>query len=489
MYKFKDFVSLLLEANVYKHTEMSYKFNEEGKKKFPELSDISLSFSASKDFDDNSPIYSISNSKVKKITKEEALDLLKSSEKNVLYKSDGSDGTYFVMQGNVNLVVQITEKTSTDIKEGLVIYFYLLDINEKPNSNNILSIIEELKGISTSSVNNKTANDIKDWLENFKISKKNMELLTDFWSCADLIKSKIGPGFLVTRTGIFDKIRDIASKITNFPPDKWCPGDVYVINENFLQDIEKHLNGIDINAPDAIGQLNLIFNEEFNFNDTGMEAKIPHLGKCIAVSLKQEEARGGKAKEFLKSLTNEQTEYNLTKEEIDLFKTNKIDEIFKNIEEIRERIEKISQKAPVTIELIQERGYNNRSSSILKYAALKLAYFLIKDPNSLDENILKATGFGLSLSGVNPTFFKVIGSTTGTAKLEKFNSGETITLLYDGLKSKNSKIIIRDLNSNNSISFEFLIRKGEENKMIVLEARTNGNTQATLEIKRILDVK
>jgi hypothetical protein len=90
----------------------------------------------------------------------------------------------------------------------------------------------------------------------------------------------------------------------------------------------------------------------------------------------------------------------------------------------------------------------------------------------------------MSLTGINPTFFKVVGNPKGIAKFEKFPNGDMIYLMDGGLNNKNSNIEIIDLNSNTSISFKLKIKKGEEEKFIHLKCKPNGNTQSTLEIEK-----
>lgn len=484
MLKYSDFVDAILEGNMWRHLDVSYKFNDNGKKSklLSNLSDISLSHSTDTSFGE-SDIFYLKGQSVTKINPKEATELLKSN-KTVLFKSDANDESYFIADGDIKTVVQINDKTTTGVKEGLVIYFYYSNINEIPTNTNISNIIKSLLNLSVDYIDNKTNKEIKEWLNNFKISKKNIDYMVDFWSSAQAIKNNIGPNHMLIRTGLFDEIRSLGSKITRLPADKWNPGDIYAIDKSRLSIINSHIKSINPNLPDAIGQLNLIFSDTFSFSTGENEAE----GTVVAISLKQEKALAGKAKEFLKSLTDTQSEYNLTKEELDLFDTDK-EELIKRINSYRKDISSLVKKAETTIILQQDNDFKSNNDSILKkYASIKLAHFLVRDPRKMDENIIKACGFGMSLVEVNPTFFKCIGSTKGVAKIDKFSAGQTITLLYDGLKSKGSEITIIDLNSNAAIKFLFKIRKGEDNKFVQLTCKPNGNTQATLEIEKITQI-
>jgi len=491
MLKYTEFLKLLegeepiLEGNMWKHTEVSYKFNDTGlrSKNISSLGDISMSYSTDTSFGNSEIIY-LSGQSITKIDATKAMELLKSN-KTVLFKSDGSDETYFVSTGDVKTVVQINEKTTTGVKEGMVIYFYESNINEIPSLHNLANVINKLRSVTSKGVDSKTAKEISEWLANFKLSKKNLDTLVDFWSSAQAIKNNIGAGKMLTRTGIFDDIRSLGNKITKLPADKWNPGDIYAIDDNKLSDIQSYYKSINLNVPDAIGQLNLLFSDSFGFESN----ENPIEGSVVSISLKQEKAQAGKAKEFLKSLTDEQSEYNLTKEEIALYDTDK-NELIKRIEDMRKTISNLVKKSETTIKLQQDSNFPSKDETILKkYASIKLAYFLLKDPSKMDENIIKACGFGMSLTQVNPTFFKCVGSSKGSAKIDKFSAGQTITLLYDGLKSKDSEIEIIDLNSNGAIKFLFKIKKGEDHKFVQLTCKPNGNTQATLEIEKITQIK
>jgi hypothetical protein len=91
----------------------------------------------------------------------------------------------------------------------------------------------------------------------------------------------------------------------------------------------------------------------------------------------------------------------------------------------------------------------------------------------------------MSLTGVNPTFFKFIGSSNGSAKVDKFPAGDMIYLMDNGLGHKGSVLDIIDRNTSSEIIFKFRIMKGEEEKSVVLKCRPNGSRQSTLEIEKL----
>jgi hypothetical protein len=121
-----------------------------------------------------------------------------------------------------------------------------------------------------------------------------------------------------------------------------------------------------------------------------------------------------------------------------------------------------------------------------KYASLKICAKLVGDPSQLDDNILKSAAFAMSLTGVNPTFFKLVGSSKGDAKIDKFTSGDMIYLLDHGLGNRGSIIEIIDRNSAAEVKFKFRVKKGEEDLNVTLKTRPNGDgRQCTLEIERL----
>jgi len=123
-----------------------------------------------------------------------------------------------------------------------------------------------------------------------------------------------------------------------------------------------------------------------------------------------------------------------------------------------------------------------------KFASLKLVDFLFEqaDKGGLDDVIIGAIGFGLSLAGVNPTFYKVVANKQGTAieNPEKFAERGAIAL-YPVEGDDEPMIYMKDNNTSNKIELQCKIEMGEDIKNVVLSARSNGGKQATLEIEKI----
>ena len=102
----------------------------------------------------------------------------------------------------------------------------------------------------------------------------------------------------------------------------------------------------------------------------------------------------------------------------------------------------------------------------------------------MDEAIVALVGFALSLSGVNPTFFKVTGQRSGTpGKVDKFPRGEGV-VLYN-IDGDYEPIKIIDSPSFGGLKMDFKIEKGGKPYSVSINARNNGNVQGTLEVQKI----
>jgi hypothetical protein len=255
---------------------------------------------------------------------------------------------------NYKLIIKgISDESSgdTDVKEALVSLFYVTDITTPFNKENYESRLNQLietaeKGIPGESSN--ASQKVVSYLTAISTDNKpsNITFINQPLSSALAIKSAY-PDQKLIRTGLFDVIRNKATLLTGLPADKWCPGDVYV-----------QLGPVDgISEIDNIELLNDLFNNEWGET----------LKPLVAVSLKQAEAQGGKAKALLNKYTKAKEDYNLTADEIDFD-----EEQFKNgIKDLRNKIQsKISGNQ--NIEYVTDS--DNLKSDIRflrgKYAAL-----------------------------------------------------------------------------------------------------------------------
>ena len=354
--------------------------------------------------------------------------------------------------------------TDTDVKEALVSMFYASNIDSPFTTENFDSRIEQLiEGFSggiPGETGKATAKVIK-FLESIqdKNSAKTIKFINQPLSSALAIK-EVYPGQKIIRTGLFDEIRTKAKQLTGLPADKWCPGDLYV-----------QLGSVDISNADNIEIINDLFADEW-----GDDSK-----PLVAVSLKQEKAQGGKAKALLQKYTKVKDDYNLTKEE-----QNYTPEQYREgIKNLRPKIQSlVAGNDNIIYNLVGEEVEDSKLKG--KYAALKSIEFLFRIfPNQkVDDAVVALAGFALSLTGVNPTFFKLTGKSSGEpASVETFKRGSNV-ILYN-IEGEYEPIEIIDTPSFGGLKLKFKIEKGGDIYNVLLNARNNGTTQGTLEIQNI----
>ena len=355
--------------------------------------------------------------------------------------------------------------SDTDVKEALVSLFYITNIDTPFTQENyeerISSLIEiannDIPGESSAS----TQKVIKFLEATSEVNTKNINFINQPLSSALAIK-EVYPGQKLIRTGLFDEIRSKAQSITGLPADKWCPGDLYV-----------QLESVELPTEDNIELINDLFNDEW-----GGDSK-----PLTAVSLKQAEAQGGKAKALLNKYAAAKDDYNLTKDEIDYDK----DQFIKSINDLRDKIESLVGTNP-NIEYNIGSGDLKDETRFLrgKFAALKSIEFLFRqfENDKVDDAVVALVGFALSLTGVNPTFFKVTGQKSGApGKVDKFSRGQNV-VLYN-VDGDFEPIEIVDSSTFGGLVIKFKIEKGGEPYSVTINARNNGNTQGTLEVQKI----
>jgi hypothetical protein len=367
------------------------------------------------------------------------------------------------------IVKGASEETSsdTDVKEALVSLFYSTNIETPFNTENYQSRISQLIEISDKDISGESpeaSKKVATYLQAIsgESKKQYIDFINQPLSSALAIK-KVYPGQKLIRTGIFNVIRNKAQALTGIPADKWCPGDLYV-----------QLGSVEgVESADNIELLNDMFNDSW-----GDDVK-----PLTAVSLKQQEAQGGKAKALLNKYTKVKNDYNLTSDEIDFDEQQYID----GIQELRKKISSYIQGNP-NIEYKLDSGNLKPDVRFLraKYAALKSIEFLFRQfPNDqVDDAIVALAGFALSLSGINPTFFKVTGQKSGEpGKIDEFPRGQNI-ILYN-IDGDYDPIKILDSSTFGGLKIDFTIEKGGKLYSVTINARNNGNTQGTLEIQKI----
>ena len=353
----------------------------------------------------------------------------------------------------------------TDVKEALVSLFYMVDIDSPFNKenyegriDNLIQIVNE-RGISGES--DKAASKVEKYLNAIKGQPKApfINFINQPLSSALAIK-EVYPGQKLIRSGAFDSVRTLAQQLTGLPADKWNPGDLYV-----------QLGDVKLDGRDNIELVNDLFNDGW-----GEDSK-----PLTSVSLKQEDAQGGKAKALLNKYTKVKNDYNLNDEEKEY-----------DIEQYRAGVNSLRKKVASLVNTNDNINYEIQPGKIPdaklkgKFAALKSIEFLFRQfPNDkVDDAVVALAGFALSLTGVNPSFFKVTGQKSGVSgKVDSFKRGENI-ILYN-IDGDYEPIQISDELEFAGLKINFKIEKGGKPYSVIINARPNGNIQGTLEVQKI----
>ena len=362
------------------------------------------------------------------------------------------------------------DSADTDVKEALVSLFYVTNIdtpftkeNYDERVNQLIPIVE--KGIPGESSN--ASNKVLIYLKSTDSSKnKYIKFINQPFSSALAIKEAY-PGEKLIRDGLFTQAKSLGQQLSGYPSDKHNPGDLFV-----------DLGGANFDNIETLESLNDLFVDSWGgkTNERGEKASF------VSISLKQEEAQGGKAKALLQKYTKVKSDYNLSKEE----QKYTPDEFREGIKDLRSKVQSLVGDNDNIIYNFKEGNLEDKRVQG-KYAALKAIEFLFRIfPNQkVDDAVVALAGFALSLTGVNPTFFKLKGKSDGSpASVETFKRGENIDL-YDDTNNNLDPIIIEDTPEFGGLKIKFLIKKGGEIYSVAINARNNGNTQGTLEIQKI----
>lgn len=446
------------------------------------------------------PLYSTDSIAVNNIkNKQQLLDFLHKSDVGPTKQwptIDTKDGRHIkiyhlLKTGQFRVVADHSTDTNTNIKEGLVSVMYkCLQSGELTKSttftidNLTKQIVKAMKCVQSSiGENAKSLQQLSAWLSvQAKMpTKVAVETLQQTLSQAVAIYEAY-PKAKLDRSQIFDSVRQMGSTITMIPKDKWNPGDIYVILPGAPAKIANTFTQIG-ETDDPATKLQLLNN--LFVHDWGESNRA-----IVSVSLKLAEAQGGKAKDFLKTLSPDATNYNITKQDLQMSD----DQLIIAIMQLRKRL-KAACASSDSANIVYQGNVNvspalvaNKKRLREKYACLKqLVFALTTRPNQSIDNVLIAIlGFALSLSGVNPTFFKIHAVKTlhTTPIVQKFSAGGAITL-HPSENNQSSLITIDDKESASAIYIYCKIEKGESICDVKMESRVNGYAQATLEITRI----
>ena len=411
-------------------------------------------------------------------------------EKGLLPKGEikgGSGGAFYLDTGKYNIFIKGAGSkfsTNTTIKEGFVVAFYnglqqgWNKSQDAFNENNMTSLLKDLQSKDIYKGLGKAQGNVSTFFNKFdeeaSTSKSAQAVLNDPLSAALRIYNDYKEGELI-RDGIFLSIKKRAEDITGLPEDKVNPGDVFLqLDSVSLPPTEQ----VDVTG---LEELNKLFVNKWGDKNAPL----------VSISLKQEKAQGGKAKSFLAKYKPEQIEgqvpdeYNLSDKEIEYSD----DELDNAIDQYKKStLEKIGNSEFIDYKPGKTPSTSDRKK--FKLAAYKSLNYLFRYLNKLGANtpaegLVKMTAFGMSITDVNPTFFKLIGKSNGeiASVPERTPAGATAQL------TPGTKITIEDKDSYGGLKINISVDILEGSEVyaqydLELVMRSNGNKQNTIEIQR-----
>ena len=362
------------------------------------------------------------------------------------------------------------DSADTDVKEALVSLLYVTNIDSPFTKENYDERVSQLIPIAEKGIpgeSNDASNKVATYLKSTDSSKtKYIKFINQPFSSALAIKEAY-PGEKLIRDGLFTQAKSLGQQLSGYPSDKHNPGDLFV-----------DLGGADLDNIKTLEGLNDLFVDSWGSKTNERGEKAPF----VSISLKQEAAQGGKAKALLQKYTKVKSDYNLSKEE----QNYTTDEFKEGIEDLRSKVQSLVGGNNNIIYDFKSGNLEDKKVQG-KFAALKAIEFLFRifPDNKVDDAVVALAGFALSLTGVNPTFFKLKGKSDGSpASVETFKRGESIDL-FDDVNDNLDPITIEDTPGFGGLKIKFLIKKGGEIYSVAINARNNGNTQGTLEIQNI----
>jgi hypothetical protein len=367
--------------------------------------------------------------------------------------------------------------SDTDTKEGMVVYYYYnQDVDlMKMDSDDAAELVNN---IPAGCLHPKVVEKIKTWILAFDDSNKDQ---AEQWkSASNALSSFKNAGYLLDRNEVLIPVRAAARSLSGLAPDNWCPGDVYLVDPSAKSNALNFAN-----QATTIGDLNLLFNNTLVPRSSNSEP----MGSLVAISLKQQVARLGRAKEFLKTLSPADAKYNLTKEELEKGKTDE-QWVKDEIRVYQQKIASASASSGITVAYTPSDVDKIRKDKLVdKLAAIKLAYHLLTLPkdsaDDLDSNLLSILKFGMKSanSAVNPPYWKITGQTKGGANVESITGGDSFSLLVGGFDNKETKLAIHDSSTRLDIMLFYYVSIGDQAYEIRLRAATTSSKQAGLEFE------
>jgi hypothetical protein len=398
--------------------------------------------------------------------------------------------------------------TDTNVKEGLsVIISYYPEFLPNIVKENVQEVCKSLlkfirsKDSSVAGLSDSTIKSCVDYL-NKVLQTKDVKVLKEMALTMNQNSShsktfdrffQNNKNFYIDRDELFDQIRKAGSKVTGYPADKWCPGDIYFIkngSESTIQDVLRQAEKLSVNnAEQGLAMMNSLFSDKF-FEP---ESKKP----IVAVSLKMEKAQAGKLKSGFDEYANTPKEYSLDNDELKY----DVKQYRTKINQYKALFQKELGKGDVDIDwnFVNLDKITDLKILKFKYAAYKTMYFILSKIahnkiKQFDDALVSLAAFGLGVINkskkfgdkvVNPPFFKVIAKANGEAGQPiLFKGGQQLGICNTDGSLENPKITIKDSEKFAGLAVEMGMTIGSDKFDLMIAFRSNGMSQLSVELQK-----
>lgn len=378
----------------------------------------------------------------------------------------------------------------TDIKEGMVVYFYYND--HYNNAEEVLDNLEvaenAINSIPKSSLNKKVRDKLISWIKNLENNYNIRDKLNTYISSAKVLPK----GLKIDRNEVYDEIRKIGATLSKLAPDNWNPGDFYMYNEGLEPKILKFIR----EAKDSLA-LKTLFAKNFDELNTD-----DILNSILSISLKEGEARAGKAKQYMKMRIPDES-YNVSSKEKNNIESGapeykwawqKIQDMSTTLQSL---INNINREKNVSayyyggnLEEMKKTAYEESKTTIetwvkQKYAALKLILNFINTSNDITKLLREIYLFGAKIHDItiNPSYIKVTGDKKGKGKVEFFDAGDTIYILLEDGGIRNTHFVVNNGSERQNIAIFFYVYRNNKAYEVRLDIGGGGNEQAKMEFQ------
>ena len=406
-------------------------------------------------------------------------------------------------------------QTDTDVKEGLsmVMAYYPENLDSFTPANTakqcklVAAYVNKVSANSlglVESTKNKCASFLsKVSTSNANLVKRAAPILNQNLSHASTFSTFFAKNkdYYIERADLFNDIRKVGAKITGYQADKWCPGDIYFIENGSETEIRKTLSKVEKQAKDnvdqALGTLNALFSDRYSNKVTK---------PIVAVSLKMEQAQAGKLKSGLADYADTPKEYSLSTEEMGYAKERFLAESLKITSKLGQALGRPDVDVIVTSVTPSKSGFcdltkvKDTETLKFKYAAYKTLDFIANkvadnDIAQFDDALASLVAYGLGVinrsprfeknTKINPPFFKVMASRVGEATRPILFQGGTPIAIFNLTGSEDPNITIIDNPTYKGLQITMGLSVGQDKFDVKVAIRSNGYKQVTVELERV----